>query len=406
MKKKLTILTLVLTAGIPAYAQVAPAATMGAANLQYTFRYSEAAYLDSSNAGRQTITPSASVSYTNAEERHPFIMKYAGGYTWGIAGPTYATGLFQRLSLSQALEWRRWGITVDDNVAYLPESPIAGFSGIAGTGEPIGEPNPNPPSSQSILALNTHVVSNQANGEFWRGFGRAISLTGSGGSDILRYPDGNGLDTDTLTANGGLSRDFDPRNRVTANYRFARYTYPGYAVTFATNAVTAGLRRQWSRPLSTTIMVGPERLESADSAVVPSSTRISASASVDYRLRFGDTGLSYNHGTNGGAGYLLGAQFDMARVNFSREFGRVLTIGFDGSYDRTTGLVHNGVTNAKFAGAQVTWRLGEHAAAFANYGVLDQNSSSALYTSALSGLENMVTFGISYSPRGTRIVRQ
>ena len=405
MKMKFTILTLVLTAGIPAYAQVAPTATMGAGNLQYVFRYSENAYFYSPGGDRQTVTPSASVTYANAEERHPFSLKYAGGYTWNIAGPSYATGLFQRLTLSQALAWHRWGISVNDNVAYMPESPITGFSGIAGTGEPIGEPNPNPPSGQSILTLNTHVVSNMANGELWHSFAHSMTLSGGAGSDLLRYPDGNGLSTDTLTANADLSRDFGPRNRITADYRFSQYTYPGYSVTFGTNAVTAAFHRQWSRQLSTNMMIGPERLESADSADFPSSTRVSASASIDYRLHFGDTGLVYNHGTNGGAGYLLGAEFDMARANFSREFGRSLTIGFDGSYSRTTGLKNNGVTNAKYAGVQATWQLGEHASAFGSYTAVDQTSSSLLYTSALTGLEHLVSFGISYSPRGTRIIR-
>jgi hypothetical protein len=410
MKTKLTILALLITVGTTVHAQVAPDATMGAAHLQYVFRYSENAYFYT-RGDRQTISPSASVSYINAEERHPFIMKYSGGYTWNIAGPAYSTGLFQRLSLSQALEWRKWGINLNDNVAYLPETPITGFSGIVGIGEPIGQPNPNPPTGQSILALNTHVVSNQGYGEAYRGFAHAMSLSGGAGYDMLRYPDGSGLATDTLTANGNFSRDFNPRNRILSNFKFARYSYPGYINTFASDAVTAGFRRQWNHSITTNMMIGPEWITSPSSSTgstknstIPSSTRISASASIDYRLRFGDMGLNYNHGTNGGAGYLLGASYDAARINYSRQFARDITVGFDAAYNRTSGLSHNGVTNAKFAGAQVSWQVGEHVTAFANYTFVDQTSSSALSTSALSGLEQLVSFGMSYSPRRTRIV--
>jgi hypothetical protein len=350
------------------------------------------------------ITPSGSISYLNGEERHPFSVKYTGGYTWGISGPGYATGLFQRMTLSQGMNWRHWGINVSDNVSYLPETPSTGFSGIPGTGEPIGEPNPNPPTDQSILSMETHVINNQATGQLWHSFGRAMSFTGSGGSMILRFPDGNGLDTDSLTANGSLSENLNSRNRLTGAYGFAQYTYPGSATSFESNTVTAGFRRQWTHPLSSSVMIGPEWIGSNDSTLVPASTRISANALIDYQLRFGNAGLSYSHGTNGGAGYLLGASYDSARFNFSRQFIRDLNIGVEASYNRTTGLANQGVTNSKVAGAQASWRFDQHLSAFAGYTAIDQHTSSNLYSTALVGLNQMVSFGISYSPRGTRLI--
>jgi len=404
MKTKLIILALLIAVGAAARAQVEPSAVTGPAHLQYVFRYSESAYVGSTYGDRQTISPSGSISYLNGEERHPFTLKYSGGYTWSIAGPGYATGLFQRMTLAQELIWRHWGMSVADNVAYLPQSPTIGFSGIPGLGEPIGEPNPNPPNDQTILSASTHVVSNQATGQAWRGFGRAMTLTGSGGSSVLRYPDANGLQTDSLTANAGLTENFNSRNQFTTNYGFAFYSYPGSTATFESNALTAGFRRQWTHPLSTNVMIGPEWISSNDSTVVPASTRISANALIDYRLRFGNAGLSYTRGTNGGAGYLLGASFDSVRLNVSRQFVRDLTLGAEAAYNRTTGLAHGGVTNTKYLGGQATWRLNQRVSAFGGYTVFDQQSSSALSSSALFGLNQLVSFGISYSPRGTRLI--
>jgi hypothetical protein len=404
MKTKLTILALLIAFGAAAHAQVEPSATMGPAHLQYVFRYSESAYFDASTGDRQTISPSASISYVNGVERHPFTVKYTGGYTWAIAGSDYATGLFQRMVLSQVLNWRHWSINLNDNVAYLPQSPTTGFSGIPGTGEPIGEPNPNPPTDQTVLSMQTHVISNQATGQVWHSFGRAMSLGGSGGSLILRFPDGNGLNTDSLMAGGSVSEALNSRNRITGNYGFAQYTYPASPVTFESNTLTAGFRRQWTHPLSTTMMVGPEWIASNDSAVVPASTRISANAAIDYQFRFGNAGLNYNHGTGGGAGYYLGASYDTARLNFSRQFVRDLGIGLDASYNRTIGLAHNGVTDALYAGGQASWRFSEHVSTFGSYTAINQRSSSALYGTPFVGIEQVVSFGISYSPRGTRLI--
>lgn len=405
MKTTHILVAFCFTAASAAHAQVAPSATSGAAGLRYTFRYAETAETYAANGDRQTITPSASVEYDSNEERHPFRMKYSGGYTWNIAGPSYATGVFQRLLLSQTFVWHKWDLMFSDNVGYLPQTPILGFSGIAGTGEPVGTPDPNPPTDESILA-NTHVVNNMANGELSHQFNRSYSLSGGGSSDILRYPDGVGLDTDSVMANAEFDDQLNVRNRISGTYSFSHYTYPGYSTSFGTNAVTVGYLRQWNRRLNTNVSAGPQWVGSLDPAEVPNSLRLSAVAALNYQFQFGEFVAHYNHGTNGGAGYLLGAEFDAARISLSHEFERRnLTLGVDSAYTRTQGLTKNGVTDAKFAGVQATRRIGEYLTVFANYTAADQTTSSPLYSTALSGLEQIVGFGLTYSPRGTRLVR-
>jgi hypothetical protein len=405
MKTALKIVALFFSVATAAHAQVAPAATAGAAGLTYTLRYSQTAEFSSTDGNFQTIIPSASVQYSNGEERHPFSMAYTGGYNFGLSGQAYDTGLFQRLKLSQAIVWPKWEAYASDNVSYLPEAPSVGFSGIPGAGEPVGEPDPEPPSSQSILNQNTHVVNNLATVELSHQLNHATSFSGGFSSELLRYPDGVGLDTDTVLANGQVAWRNNPRNQLSGNYMYSKFTYPGYGVSFGTNAVTVAFRRVWNRRITTTASVGPEWVQSSDTSVVPSSTRISASAAFDYHLRFGEAALTYNHGTNGGAGYLLGAEYDTVRLNFSREFVRNFTIGFDGAYDRTTGLQENGVTNGKYGGVQASWHISRYLTTYASYTALTQSTSSALFSTALTGLEQVVSFGIGYSPRGTRLIR-
>lgn len=420
MKTTLKLMVFLFTVCATAVAQVVPEATGPSGppvsgNLHYAVRYSQTAEFGGGLGDWQTANASADAGYANGNTRLPFSLNYAGGYSWTIAGPSYSTGFFQRLSLSQGIVWRKWNVIASDDVSYTPQAPTTGFSGIPGIGGPIGEPSPAPPSSQSILTLNTHAVNNTANGEVQRSLNSATTLSVGGSSNLLRYPDGNGYDTDSLMANAGLTRRLNARNSLSGQYSYSHRSYPGYSVTFGTSTALFSYNRQWTRRLSTNAGAGPEWIRSSASAssstagelpptaTVPNSTRISGNAGVDYHMRFGAASLRYNHGTNGGAGYLIGAENDTVGANFSREFDKNLTVGFTGSYLRTAGLNGNGVTNGKYGGVQASRRLGRYMSVFANYTAMDQSSSSTLFTNALNGLTQVIGFGIGYSPRETHL---
>jgi hypothetical protein len=350
---------------------------------------------------------SAEVDYANGFKRYPFNLNYGGGYTWTLSGPSYATGVFQRLLISQGYIGSRWNIFASDNVYYLPQSPTMGFSGIPGTGEPIGGSGSNPPSSQPILTVNTTVVNNVATGEIGRSLNYATTLSVGGTSQILRFPDGNGLDTNATTANAGLTRRLDARNSLTGQYAYSRFGYGGTTFTLETSSALIDYHRVWTRHLNTDVSAGPQWVNSVGITSLPSSTKVSASAAVNYQLRFGSTSLSYNHQTNSGAGFLFGTTVDSANAGFTREFGKDLSIGISGSYTRNTGLLNDEVISGKFGGVQATRRLGRYLSLFANYTAIDQSSSSSssLQSNVLNQLEQIIAFGVGYTPRATRIVR-
>jgi hypothetical protein len=412
MKTTLKILAFLFAVCAASHAQVAPAATgprgglpVGP-NFHYAFRYSQTAQFGGNTGNWQTSSPSASVEYTNGNERRPFALDYGGGYTWTLTGPTYETGLFQHLYLSQDFVWRKWRVQARDDVSYLPQSPITGFSGIPGTGEPIGVPNPNPtPSiSQTILTLNTHVVDNIASGEIEHNLNFATSLTGGGSSELMRYPNGDGLNTNTQTGRARLQWRLNGRNSIRASYVISDYSYPDFFnIDFVTNTALVGFQHQWSRSLTTIASVGPEWVSSSDQGAVPSSTNVSVSAAINYQLRFTTANISYARATNGGSGSFVGGEVDAVQGNFSRQFGLNSTIGLTGGFARTEGLNNNGVTNSKFGGAQFTRQIGRSLIVFANYTGIDQTSTSNLPTNALGQLLQVVGFGVGYSPRETHI---
>ena len=404
----LNLLTIVFIPLAAVRAQVVPAATVPGGlpvtgTFHYAFRYSQGAQFGSEMGDRQTSTPSVSLDYASENQRHPFSLNYSGGYTWTLTGPTYSTGLFQRLLLSQGFEWRKWNVRISDDVSYRPQAPITGFSGIPGIGEPIGGPGSGTPPTQTILTLDSRVVQNSFSGEIERSLKYGSSLSAGGGTDLLRYPDGNGLDTDTRRANAGATWRLNARNSASLDYQFSQFSYPDFGLRFVTNTSFFGFHRAWNKKVTSDISAGPQWTSSSQSTGIPSSLGVAVNAAVSYQFRSVSAGLNYTRGTNGGSGYQLGSKSDAVTANFSRRFGRDLNLGATGGYTRMTGLRNNETIHTEHGGVQANRRIGRFISVFTNYTAMNQSSSGTLPASALDSLMHVVGFGIEYSPRGIHL---
>jgi hypothetical protein len=406
MKTNFKLLMFLIAVHSAAYAQVVPAATgpatlpPGGRSLEYAVRYAQNAQFGTSFSTLQTSTASGSLTFINASERTPFTAEYSGGYTWTLTGPAFESGQFQRLFMTQAIDWKKWKLMFSNDASYLPQSPITGFSGIPGIGEPIGVTPTAPASSQSILNLSTHVVENNASGILEYDLSKATTVSIGGGSVLLRYPDGDGLETNTESGNATLVHALNARDSLSATYQILNFTYPDYLITFETNSGLIGLTRRWTRNLTTEIAAGPEMLSSS---VVPNSLDVTVNANINYLLRFSSLSLSYIRGTNGGSGYLFGAKVNSAIGNFQKEFGTEWTLGVTGGYQQTDDLADNGSTRGIFAGTEVTRRFGRDLIIFTSYTATTQSSTAALPTNALNQLINMISFGVGYSPIPKRL---
>jgi hypothetical protein len=417
MKKIVQFAAIVLAACSYAHAQVVPEATGPSklplsGNLNYALRYSQTAQFGGGLGDWQTGSISGSVDYTNGTSRHPFSMGYGGGYTKTYTGPSYDTGVFQHLFISQGLVGRKWNATVSDNISYTPESPTIGFSGVPGTGDPVGGSGSNPPSSQSVLTLDTRTIANTAAVQAGYRIDYATTLNVGGNSSLLRYPDGNGLDTDGLGANGGLTRRLDARNSLIGQFMFSRYYYPNQASetalssasvpypSFEVEAATFGFQRVWSPKLQSTVSVGPEWISSSNAAIEPSITTLSVNAAVTYSFRSESANLGYSRGASGGGGVLPGATEDSLFAGFSRVFGRNLTIGLTAAYMRSDALaLGGGAIDAVYGGVQATRQLGRYFSAFGNYTAEDQTSNQTVQSNVLDEFYQVIGFGVAFSPR-------
>ena len=119
MKNTLKLVATLFTACAAAHAQVVPQALAGPANMQWAFRYSQSGVFVSGNQTSWQANASAEVDYANGVKRFPFNLNYGGGYAGTLAGPSYATGVFQHVLISQGYIGKRWNLLASDNVFYL-----------------------------------------------------------------------------------------------------------------------------------------------------------------------------------------------------------------------------------------------------------------------------------------------
>jgi hypothetical protein len=328
-------------------------------------------------------------------------MSYSGGDMWNISGGPEGTGVFQHVYISQGFLGRDWAVNLSDEASYMPQAATTGFSGIPGVGNLSGLSSA---PSQPILTLNTRSVYNSVNPSFTHSLNHATSLGFSGSYGTLRFPDGDGLETDSLQGGPQITRRLNALNSLLAQYVYSRFSYPGYNYTMETQSVPIGYTRTWSRRLSTGVSVGPEWIQSSGSLNIPSSSNLTVGANAVYTSRTTSYTMSYTQGASGGAGVLteVGVHNHDLNAALTRQFGGSLSISASGAYMRTTGLQQGGVTNGEYGGVAATRRLGQFITVFANYTAIEQSSTSVLTTNAISGLVQVVGFGIGYSPREMR----
>jgi hypothetical protein len=429
MKPGQTLLAILFIASGAARAQVIPAApgsapAIGAAaagpsglpvagTLHFSLNYSESTGFGNGQNGQQWSTTTGDASYANTNQRLPFTMQYGGGYSWAWNGPPSAGGVFQHLSFSQGIVWRTWNLTASENVSYSFETPTTGFSGVPGSGEPIGGPGSTPLPGQTVLTQNTRSLDNFTTIAIGHRLNYATTLNIGGSWGQMRFIDKNGQNSDTMMADAGITRRLNARNSISGQYSFSRFNFGGANSTSQANAAQisysqgnsaqVSFSRQWNWKFSTSASAGPQWVSSSNSAQEPSSTRISASVSASESFRFGSASLNYSHGSSGGSGYMPGAESDVVSGGFSRRFGKSLTAGLTGSYMRTAGLNNSGATNGRFGGVEATRPLGRYLSIFANYTAIDQSSSLLNAPNVLNHLSQVCGFGIGYSPREMRL---
>jgi hypothetical protein len=295
-------------------------------------------------------------------------------------------------------------MSIADNIAYRPQAPTVGFSGIPGTGEPIASPPTTGTPSETVLTQNTHVIDNSTRASFSLPIDYATSVFANGNYMVLRYPDGNGIDTTAISATAGASQRIDSRTSVTGEFQESKYTYTGANVAFRTTAVIGTVSHEWNKGLGARASVGPEWIGSDGANAFPSSLHLSVTAGLTYRRRFDSASIQYSYGDNGGSGIFYGAQFNTLSGTFTRTLRNKASFSARFGYQQTTGFqAGSGSTRGLYASVTASRRLGKLFSLMASYNDTEQLATSNLPGNVLNGMLQGVSVSIGYAPRGMHL---
>ena len=371
------------------------------------------------DGGNQTDTSGAlsgSLAFLSPSILRPFSMVYSGGYALNTVGQT--SQFFQNLSLSQGYNSARWQFNVSDSVAYLPETPTTGLSGIPGVGD-VGV-STGTDLTQQILTPNATRVSNTVSGSLGRNLTGKTSLSGSGSYSIQRFlGSSNALQTDSLGAGGALSRRLDGRTSVSASYNFGQSSYVGQLDTFDSQGASFTYSRSLTRRLSFSAGAGPEFLSSTSPTGSTSSISYNANVSVAYSgsvASAASLNASYVRAANSGFGTSFGALTDTFSLSASRRITRALQPSVQVSYAHTAGLSGLAVglgfgpeldSNTFIASAQVNRAITRVTSVYVSYTALHQTYSGSFQgLNPFLGFSQTLAFGITYSPGSIHVGRQ
>ncbi len=348
------------------------------------------------------------VAYISKSQAHPFSAVYDGGVL--IGNSDQPTTVFQGLSLSQVLATKHWNFTVTDSVAYLPQSPVGGLSGVPGTGDlGVAPISVGTTIGEGILTTYGPRVSNSLSGTAARQITGHVSAQATGVFALQRFIGDNAstaLDSTTEGGSLGVSYRFSARDTLTGNYNYSRFSYPGDTLSFSAQGATIEYARQWSRRFTTDVYAGPQIVSGSGAFINGTSVNVAAGATASYLSRSTTYSIAYARGANNGSGVVPGSFSDSISAGARRQFGRDWSLAGTVGFSRTTTLPNFTLYafNGKnvFLSGQGSRSLGRSFSAYLSYTLEDQStntpSGSAIAPNAFNGLYQVVSIGISYFP--------
>ena len=404
----------------PSIAPPGTVSTSSSALIAGEFNYSLTAsesyvtgYQGATGSGSSTNISGQAI-YSSNSETHPLSVIYAGGYFFGNGSDVTASS-FQNLGVSQILSGRRWRMGVGDTITFLPSSSLYGLSGVPGSGDIGTTPiTTGQIPTQSILTNYGQQVTNTASASLSRDITGKTFIDGFGSYSLQRFLQ-QGLNNNSVSASASLGHRFDPRTSLSVGYTYLkssiRTPVSGLnSFSFVSDGLTASFSHAFNRKFSMQVSGGPQWLSSDAGSLVPNRTIFSTSASLSYAGQRNRASISYSRIPNIGSGVVTGALSDNLNFTLNRAINRVWTGGLTANYGRASGLAtlpgQNIVTNSFYGGVQATRRIGQNFSAFGSYSAATQSlSNQAATLNAFNGTAQIVTVGLTYSPRSIRFGR-
>lgn len=384
--------------------------------------------LYSGGGTNSTTNLSGSVGYGGNNPRFPFSALYSGGLLLTNFDQA-SVQTYQNATLSQGFVITpRMSFNVSDSVSYLPQSPTTGYSGIPGVGD-LGTTGPAQGPAGGILTYYGRRITNSLGGGLERKLTASTSISGSAGWDILRFVDGVGVDTTSISSSAALNHRLDARTTVSGNVTYSIFTYGNYGpladpfglsnLSIQTRGANLVISRLLTHTLTLSASGGPQFINSSNSTFAPPRTTGAGSVGLTYVHRVTTASLNYMRGVSGGSGVQQGSLIDTVSASVSREYGHDWQGSLTANYTHSDALITNALVNRYlgvngtydtfFAGVQVSHRLGVHTSMYAGYTVQQQSGSNgsslgSVYSpTVFNGVASIFSIGITWTPQSTRL---
>jgi hypothetical protein len=334
---------------------------------------------DSNSAGSGTGTSWTADTdlYGNATlnrswKRNSFTAQYAGGASYFGESDLQST---QFVKLSQVFGWRRWSLTLTDQVTYSPEAPF-GFAGpwsysigYVGT-KPVLIPN------QTVLTGETARVSNVSLGEVDYGLSRRSSLTAVASYGMLNYFTSGAVNSNQINGTLGYNFALTPHNKLAVSYGYEEINFldnsNGHSKTeVQTPSLSYGF--QATGRLSFQIAAGAQLVKSFFPGVAEQTNLYPyGQAVITYAWHRTRLGLLGSQSVLSGGGLYPAARTTLAQASLSRLLSRKWEGTALAGYARNSPLqayltTTNQLSRTGYAGATVRRSLGRHAGLYFLY---------------------------------------
>lgn len=430
----LMLVGLAISSGSSASAQALPAAeaapiSTGFAlptslgSLQYAVTASQSlswGYYSGSGPAASTNF-SGDLAYLSNSERHPFSLIFSGGHSFGELGePSYN---FVSVGFSQIANIGKWNFVLADNVSYLPGTAASGLSGVPGIGDLGVSPiQVGGDATQGVLTNFSDRVSNTVAGSVSRQLTGKTSLNAAGSYSTIRFIDNTltssygssaGLDSDSITGQGGITHQLDARNSFGGSYSYSTYIYSNNnfgvsAPGFSSQSASGVYSHRFSPRLSINVSAGPQWTTIQTSTSVRS-TSIFVDASAAYAGKSATGTFTFVRSTNNGFGALGGALSSGAIFSVGRKFGVVWNASANSTYTRTSSLPAPGIgsfsSDTYIESIQLARAISRSLSGFASYTYQNQAASGGGAINVYSGSSQILGFGITYSPSAFHLGR-
>jgi len=361
------------------------------------------------NGTVSAATLSGNVGFITPSKTKPTTITYTGGYLATTYGQP--STFFHDFSIAQEFNTKNVKLTASDNLRYLPETPASGIFGVVGTGTTVGTT-----TTQGVLIPFATRIQNTSIADATVLLTGKTALTGTGYYGIERFPGyTGGIQTDTYDIRGGVLHRFNSLQSLAVDYSYTHFSYVNITGQFEAQGVSATYKRQFTRKLLVSLGAGPQVISSYSLTHRPASASYTADVSATYvgsaAAGFAATG-TFKRSANGGSGITFGAINDTLSGSVTRRLTRSLQFTALGTYSQSNGLqLITAIpidTKTVVGSTQVNRAFTRTLSVFVSYTLQHQSIQGYSSTSInpLNGLQQILGFGLTYSPNAVRLGRQ